>query len=253
MKPVVTAVIPARLGSERFAGKVLHPYRGKPLLFYVWSAVSRSKQIDRLVIATDSGRIAKEASLFGAEVVKTSKKHRTGSDRTAEAAEKTGGEIILNVQADCFGLKATVLDRVIKRMKEEPRITCATLARKLTSEKELHDPNQVKVVTASDGRAFWFSRSAIPFCQSLPKKEWLTRFGYLGHIGVYFFRSSALRSFAGVSRSALEKAESLEQLRLLELGYDIQVFRTGYRSISIDTRSDLKKLHTWQKRELGYV
>ena len=99
MKPVVTAVIPARLGSERFAGKVLHPYRGKPLLFYVWSAVNRSRQIDRLVIATDSERIANEAVDFGAEVIKTSKKHRTGSDRTAEAAAKIVGEIILNVQA----------------------------------------------------------------------------------------------------------------------------------------------------------
>lgn len=253
MKPAVIAVIPARLGSERFAGKVLHPYRGKPLLFYVWSAVSRSRQIDRLVIATDSERIANEAADFGAEVIKTSKKHRTGSDRTAEAAAKIGGEIILNVQADCFGLKAAVLDKVIKRMKDDRTIQCATLARRLVTYKELHDHNQVKVVTATDGRAFWFSRSVIPFCQSLPKKDWLARFGYLGHIGVYFFRRRALREFAAAPQSRLEKAESLEQLRLLELGCDIHVFRTEYRTISIDSRSDLKKLNSLHKREIQYV
>lgn len=243
MSTLVTAVIPARLGSKRFSGKVLHSYRGKPLLFYVWSAVSRSRGIDRLVIATDSPRIAEEATKFGAEVVRTTKKHKTGSDRVAEVAEKIGGDIIINIQADCFGLKAALLDKIITKMRADKKIECATLARRIHKSDELADPNQVKVVVSSQGEAFWFSRWPIPYYQSLPQKKWAGSFAYLGHIGIYFFRRETLRAFAKYSQSRLEKIESLEQLRLLENGHSIRVFQTESRTISIDRISDLKKLN----------
>jgi len=253
MSVSVTAVIPARLGSKRFSGKVLHSYRGKPLLFYVWSAVSRSRLINRLVIATDSRKIAEEAEKFGAEVFRTGKRHKTGSDRVAEVAAKIGGEIIINIQADCLGLKAALLDRVISKMKRDKRIECATLARRIHKIEDLENPDQVKVLVSLNEEALWFSRCPIPYNQSLPKRNRLENFSYFSHIGIYFFRLKTLKSFARYSQSRLEKIESLEQLRLLENGHTIHVFKTESRAISIDRLSDLKKLNLLYRQGTQHV
>ncbi|MEW5797136.1 MAG: 3-deoxy-manno-octulosonate cytidylyltransferase [Candidatus Zixiibacteriota bacterium] len=237
----VVAVIPARLGSSRFARKVLHEYRGRPLLFYVWRQVAKAQLIDRLCIATDSREIARAASWFGAEVVMTSRKPRTGSDRVAEAV--TGGResIIINVQADCFGLQPARLDRVVKAMQQDRTIEYATLVRPIRDDRELSNPNVVKVVVDSGGRALWFSRFPLPYLQKPDLRPRAAQFGYLAHIGVYFFRRSALAKFAGWRQSRCEKAESLEQLRIIENGGTIRVFKTMARTFSIDTPRDLLK------------
>jgi len=242
MKPTVLAVIPARLHSRRFSNKVLYSYRRKPLLFYVWKEVCSAATIDRLVIATDSREIDRVASDFGAEVFRTSTRHKTGTDRVAEVAESLGGGIILNIQADNFGLRHAVLGRVIKQMKNDRSIEVATLARRIESDEELFDPNLVKVITSKNGQALWFSRYPLPYLQNVDSRSRVEQHKFYGHIGVYFFRSAALRSFAESGRSPLEKAESLEQLRILEKGKMMRVFRTTMRSISVDSPSDMKKL-----------
>ncbi|MBU8934652.1 MAG: 3-deoxy-manno-octulosonate cytidylyltransferase [candidate division Zixibacteria bacterium] len=241
------AIIPARLGSTRFPRKVLHLYRGKPLLEYVYDEVSRSKLIDQSVVATDSMEVKRAVEDFGGQVVLTSKRHRTGSDRVAEAAKKFRGSIFVNIQADNFGVKARVLDRVILQMKKTASITFATFAYKLNSEKELRDPNLVKVVTASDGRALWFSRSPIPYVRDTDARRWTARHQFLGHIGIYFYRRSGLMQFARWKRAALEKAESLEQLRILENGGRMVVFRTKMQTVSVDVPQDVKKLDSIYK------
>ncbi len=238
----VLAVIPARLGSRRFSNKVIYPLFGKPLLFYVHSEVRRAKSIDRVVIATDSDEIAAVAEGFGAEVVRTSRRHRTGSDRVAEVAGKIGGDIVINIQADNFGLKGSVLDSLVKRMADDGKIKYATLARKVDSDSELFSPNLVKVVTDADDNALWFSRYPLPFLQGAGPGKRYSQFGFLGHIGIYGFRRKALEKFASWKRSPMEKAESLEQLRILENGEKIKVFRTKMDSVEVNSRSDLKKL-----------
>lgn len=242
MKARVVAVIPARLGSRRFSGKVLYLYRGKPLLVHVLDELNRARQIDRVAVATDSREVQRVLEGFGAEVLMTSARHRTGSDRVAEAAGKLGGDILINVQADNLAMKAAVLDRVIEQLKRDRHFRFATLARRLDMESELLDPNVVKVVISPDGRALWFSRLPIPYLQNAAGGQRVNRFGYYCHIGVYFFRGEALKSFARWPRSALEKAESLEQLRILEHGEHIRVFRTRMRSVSVDTPDDLRKI-----------
>jgi len=129
MPAKVLAVIPARMDSSRFPGKVLYPFKGKPLLYHLWSRIIRSKQIDRLVIASDSTEVIEVADRFGAETLRTSSRHRTGSDRAAEAARKLRADIVLNIQADTFSLSASLLDRVIAKMKSNTSIEYATLAR----------------------------------------------------------------------------------------------------------------------------
>ena len=238
----VLAVIPARLGSKRFSNKVIYPLFGKPLLFYVHNEVRRTKSIDRIVIATDSDKIAIVAEGFGAEVVRTSRKHRTGSDRVAEVAGKIGADIVLNIQADNFGLKSSVLDAFVRRMSKDRHIKYATLARRIDSDNELFSPNLVKVVTDADDNALWFSRYPLPYLQGAGSGKRYSRFGYLGHIGIYGFRKKALEKFASWRQSPLEKAESLEQLRILENGEKMKVFRTKMDSVEVNSPSDLKKL-----------
>jgi 3-deoxy-manno-octulosonate cytidylyltransferase (CMP-KDO synthetase) len=242
MAPHVLAVIPARLESRRFAGKVLRRYHNKPLLYYVWQDVKRVRAIDRLVIATDSPKVRKVAEGFGAEVLITSKRHRTGSDRVAEVAERVGGQIVLNVQGDNFGLQPRILSRVIRVMKEDRSISIATLASRIDSDRRLLDSSLVKVVMDKDGRALWFSRHPLPYLQHAGRGALVDQFRYYGHVGVYLFRRAALQVFARTPRSSLEKAESLEQLRILEHGGDIRVFTTSMQSVSVDRPKDLKKL-----------
>lgn len=242
MAPIVVAVIPARLNSRRFPNKVVYPYRGKPLLFYVYNEVRKAKAIDRVLVATDSKQVQKAVEAFGGEAMLTSSRHRTGSDRVAEAMQRVGGDIIINVQADNYGLRAPVLDRTIKRLVDDSSIEFATLARRLNTEDELFNPNIVKVVIACDGSALWFSRYPIPYLQNADKKQRVKQYPFLAHVGVYFFRRRGLARFTRWKRSPLEKAESLEQLRILENGGEITVYKTSMQSVSVDAIQDLKKL-----------
>jgi len=244
MSPRVVAILPARLRSTRLAGKVLMKHLGKPLLYHVWSRVRRAKQIALVAVATDSAEIADAARSFGAEVVMTSRRHQTGTDRVAEAAARIGGEIIINIQADNFGLTGAVLDRVVARMKADRSIQFATLARPIVDDDELFDPSVVKVVMGADNRALWFSRYPLPYLQRPGPGPRACQADFLAHVGVYFFRRRALTAYTGWKRTAAEKAESLEQLRILEHGGIIRVYRTSAKTISIDTGRDWKELQT---------
>ncbi len=237
----VVAVIPARLDSSRFPGKVLHKYKGMPLLYHFWKQIGTS-HFDRLAIATDSREIAKVATAFGADVVLTSKRHRTGTDRAAEAVRELGGDIIVNIQADNFGLRGAVVAGAVKKMLADPKIRFATLARAVKDDDQLFNPDVVKVITAADGRALWFSRYPLPYLQKVRGGKRSSQFRYLEHLGVYVFRRSALEMFAGWKRGALEKAESLEQLRILENGERIQVLATTAKTVSIDSPHDVNKI-----------
>ena len=242
MSRPVLAVIPARMDSSRFVGKVLAVYRNRPLLYHVWRRVCRCRTVDRVLIATDSAKIDSAATGFGAEVVRTSKRPRTGSDRVAEAIRGRSASIVINIQADCFGLSPTALDRVVAAMTEDPTIKYATLARRIGSDQELFDPGVVKVIADREGRALWFSRFPLPYLQQAAVRPRSRQFRFKGHIGVYFFRRHALEDFAGWKRTPLEKAESLEQLRILENGGIMRVFNTSARTFSIDTPKDMEKI-----------
>jgi len=241
-KPRVLAVIPARLGSRRFSRKVLYPYKDRPLLWYLYREVSRAKLIDKTVIATDSIEIQQVAENFGAEVVLTSKRHRTGSDRVAQAAAAIGGEIVLNIQGDNVGLKAVFLDGLVKRFQADRTTIFGTVVNRIDDDDDLNNSNTVKAVMSADGRALWFSRSVLPFLQGVPADQRLARQVFWHHIGIYLFRRAGLEAYAGWKRTPLEKAESLEQLRILEHGGFIRVYKTRMRTVSIDSPEDIAKV-----------
>lgn len=242
MAATVVAVVPARLNSRRFAGKVLYRYKGKPLICHLLNEIGKSRRIDRLIVATPDTEIIEAVSKQGFEAMKTANRHATGSDRVAEIARRVKGDIFLNIQADNFGLKHTTLDRAIEQFKKSRRERFATLARPIRSRVESRDANVVKLVISADGYGLWFSRLAIPYAQNGYAPPANTPVVSWAHIGVYLFRRQALLSFARWHQSMAEKIESLEQLRILEHGEKIMIFKTRARTVSIETRQDLKKI-----------
>lgn len=233
MKDVV-AIIPARYGSTRFPGKLLADIAGKSVLQHVYERVTQAELVSRIAVATDDERIAREVESFGGTFVMTSPDHKSGTDRVAEAARTTGGEIIVNVQGDEPLIDPAAIDSVVKKIIEDEGIVCSTAAY-FTSDGDVYsNPNCVKAVFDNTGRALYFSRSPIPFYRDS---------GFNGayiHIGIYCFRRSFLDIYATLLRTELEKVEMLEQLRILENGYGIGVAVTGKPSIGIDTPEDLE-------------
>jgi 3-deoxy-manno-octulosonate cytidylyltransferase (CMP-KDO synthetase) len=236
------AVIPARLQSSRFSRKVLFPLKGKPLLYYVWREVARTGGIDRTIIATDSREVLEAAVMFGAECELTARRHRTGSDRAAEIASRHPADIVVNVQADNLGLKAAALGRVVSAFRSDRGADVGTIIRRMTDDDDLTDPDVVKAVINGDNWALWFSRSPLPWVRSAEGEVGVRRFLYWHHVGIYLFRRRALEHFARWRRSQYEKAESLEQLRILEHGGRIRAYKTRMQTISVDSPKDLKKL-----------
>lgn len=235
MKPLI--VIPARYGATRFPGKSLARIAGRPMIQWVWEAAMRTRLCDDVVVATDDDRIADVAAKFGADVVMTKKSHRSGTDRMAEVAEKISAQLYVNVQGDEPLLAPTAVDELIRGMMESPRVPIGTLAHTIESAAEWRSPEVVKVVCDRHGEALYFSRSPLPFMRTFDKKAKLLR-----HVGIYAFRPRALEEFVAMKPSALEQAESLEQLRALENAMTIQVIETKYRCLGVDTPSDLKRV-----------
>ncbi len=239
----VTAIIPARLASKRFSRKVLYPLGGKPLLYYVWRGVRQAKLIDRLFVATDSMEVGRAVTAFGGAVIMTSGKPRNGSERVAEAVADLRADLVINIQADNLGLTGAVLDRVIAHMRDDRRIQFATLARRITGagwKRKLDDPNMVKVIEDENGNAAWFSRYPIPYIRGGGRRHAVDLFPYLEHIGVYFFRKAALLDYTSWPPGKAERAESLEQLRILENGGTIKLYKTRAEIISVDSKKQLR-------------
>lgn len=240
----VAVIIPARYGSSRFPGKVLTPVQSRPLIQWVYEAASRSSLVNRVVVATDDTRIHDAVAGFGGEVMTTSARPRTGSDRCAEVAEKMEEEIIVNLQADELLKGPEMLDELSSVMMEDPAVLMGTLKRELTSANELWDRNVVKVVTDHADYALYFSRSPIPHIRDrvLSEEEGLPAKTFFKHLGIYAYRRDFLLLFSTLSTTMLEDLEKLEQLRAIESGFRIKVKETGHESYRIDTPEDLKYL-----------
>jgi 3-deoxy-manno-octulosonate cytidylyltransferase (CMP-KDO synthetase) len=227
----VVAIIPARLGSTRFPGKVLADRTGKPLIQHVWESTKRAGSLSRVVIATDDERVMTVARGFGAEAVMTSTEHPNGTSRLAEAATKLGlaaDAIVVNVQGDEPELDPSVIDDAVGALVrgEAGRgagAAIATAATVMGAGERADDPNVVKVVLSRDGFALYFSRSRIPFDRDGSGGGGGEVARCLRHIGLYVYRRATLERYAAMALTPLEQAEKLEQLRALENGLRIAV------------------------------
>ena len=237
-------VIPARYASTRFPGKPLADIKGKPMIQLVYEQAK--KAIDEVVVATDDERIYRAVEVFGGNVVMTSEHHQSGTDRCAEALEqfekKTGNsyDVVINIQGDEPFIQPEQIEQV-KTCFDDSSVDIATLIKKIESNEIVFDHNKVKVVVNSKLEAMYFSRSSIPFLRNEKQQDWCRKHRFFLHIGMYAYRSDALRKVTKLKQSSLELAESLEQLRWLENGLKIKTAETNFESFGIDTPEDLNE------------
>ncbi len=234
-------IIPARYASSRFPGKPLADLGGKPVIQHV---VERASQVlDNVIVATDDNRIYDAVKTFGGYAVMTSTEHRSGTDRVREAFEKCDydADVIINIQGDEPFIAPQQIE-TLKSCFDAPDVDIATLARQFDPTlgfEAIFDPNLVKVTFDKNGRALYFSRSIIPYVRNVEWKQWLQVAKFYTHVGIYAYRTDVLKQITALPQSRLEIAESLEQLRWLENGYNIRVAITDYATIGIDTPTDL--------------
>ena len=227
-------IIPARYASIRLPGKPLAVIAGKPLIWHVVERARSARSLDRVLVATDDTRIRDAVEEFGGEAVMTSPDHTSGTDRVAEVARDLEAEIIVNIQGDELMLDGASLDKLVQALEDDDSIGMATL-RLPAGEPEMADPNVVKVVCDSGGRALYFSRAAIPHrFRGAETPRW-------SHVGVYAFRRRSLLEFTALAPSALEQEEGLEQLRALENGWTVQVLDAQGEFLEVNTPGDLER------------
>jgi 3-deoxy-manno-octulosonate cytidylyltransferase (CMP-KDO synthetase) len=239
------AIIPVRYGSTRFPGKPLALIGGKPMVQHVYENTSRSRSLDRVIVATDDERIYDAAKAFGAEVMMTSDKHESGTDRLAEVAKDIRAEWIVNVQGDLPFISSETIKRTLKPLQEHRKIPMGTARTPIYDRDEWLNPNVVKVVTDKDGLALYFSRAPIPH----PRDGGESADGIVGyrHVGIYAYRREFLLKFARMRPTELERIEKLEQLRALEGGYRIHVADVDEPSVEVDTPAGLEKAEAYLK------
>ncbi len=213
---------------------------GKAVILRVVERALKCQHVDKVSVATDDERIAKAVSEAGYSAIMTSHEHATGTDRIAEAVKNSDAEIIVNIQGDEPMIDTESVDEAVKALLDDPALNVSTLAVPITETEEFENPNVVKTVTDKDGYALYFSRSPIPFNRAGEKDSAMKHLG-MKHLGMYVYRRDFLLEFAAMKPSELEKAEQLEQLRILQNGYKIKVITAKHGSIGIDTPDDLKK------------
>jgi 3-deoxy-manno-octulosonate cytidylyltransferase (CMP-KDO synthetase) len=239
-------LIPARYASTRFPGKPLVDIGGKTMIQRVYEQAI--KAIEWVYVATDDDRIAENVNSFGGKVVMTSKNHKSGTDRCAEAIKQIQliendlkFDVIINIQGDEPFIKPEQL-RLLKSSFEDENVQIATLAKQINGNDDVFNPNVVKVIRDKDQFAIYFSRSPIPYVRNENQDKWHSAFPYLKHIGIYAYRVNELKQITLLKPSAIELAESLEQNRWIENGYKVYVETTNFETIAIDTPDDLEKI-----------
>lgn len=237
----VVGVIPARYGSTRFPGKPLVPVAGKPLIQWVIEACQSSRLLSDVIVATDHGEIFELAEKLGVKVAMTASELPSGSDRVYAAVLNEDADVIVNIQGDEPLLEGRLLDQLVQPFEDSSELQMSTLATPIKDLEELKSPNVVKVVTAGNGDALYFSRFPIPYSRldAEPPVAACSK-----HIGLYAYRKEFLAEFCRQTPVALEMSESLEQLRALYLGATIRVVSVDCELHGVDTPEDVSKVES---------
>ena len=220
-------VIPGRLNSTRFPKKIIYQLNGKSVIQHVYDNAKQSKLLNHLIIAIDSmetlSHLNKEC-----DTVLTSKGHESGTDRVAEVAGKIKCNIVVNIQGDEPNIDANLIDSLISLF-DDPNVEMASVASSDLSEKDLHNPNVVKVCLDKENNARSFERTVSD-----------KKLQYFRHIGIYAYRKEVLETFTNLEQSENEKKLKLEQLRALDNNIAIKLLISDFQHRSIDVKEDLK-------------
>ena len=231
----VVGIIPARMGSSRFPGKPLVPISGKTMIEHVFKRSALCKSLDLLAVATPDEEIARAVRAFGGEVIMTSPAHERATDRVAEAAEMTGGDIVIVIQGDEPMLRPEMIEAAVKPVVEDAAVFCSNLIERIPTLEEFQNPNTIKVTMDSDGNALYFSREPIPSVH---------RYAF-GQIPAYKqvcilpFRRVNLLKFTQLKPTILEQVESIDMLRILEHGHKVRLVETPFYTLSVDVPADV--------------
>jgi len=229
------AIIPARLASTRLPRKILRKINGRPMLWHVYNATRACASLNDVIVATDSAEIEEVCRANGWQVRMTSSAHRSGTDRVREVAQAISADVYVNVQGDEPLARREHLDTLLQLMTRDD-VQVGTLKTPCAAD-DIDNPNAVKVVTALDGRALYFSRATIPF-----DRDNTGTVRYFKHLGFYAYRKAALDAFCTWPESELERNERLEQLRFLDHGVAIHVAETPFDTVGVDTEEDLRRV-----------
>jgi 3-deoxy-manno-octulosonate cytidylyltransferase (CMP-KDO synthetase) len=233
----VIGVIPARFQSVRLEGKPLALIGGRPMIQHVYERAAKSALLTDLLVATDDARIFDAVAAFGGKAVMTSTLHRSGTDRVAEAVDNLAADVVVNIQGDEPFISPRVIDQLVEPFHAESGVEMSTLMRPIDNDRDLQDPNVVKVVADNSGFALYFSRSLIPFPRNASAGH-----PAFEHIGLYAYTKAFLTEYSRMPPSRLEQIEGLEQLRVLENGRRIRVLEThDHLGLSVDTPEDLAR------------
>ena len=256
----IVGVIPARFAAARFPGKPLALIAGKPLVQHVIERCREAKSLQDVIVATDDSRIAEVAKRF-CRVEMTSPDHPSGTDRIAEVARKIEADAFINIQGDEPLIEPAVIDAVAHKLSDSDSTIqrfndstnqMSTAAARIKEPSEYENPNVVKVVVNSAGRALYFSRRTIPYLRDAASgsvAEQLAAFAFLKHLGIYGYRRETLLRLVKFPVSPLERAEKLEQLRALENGIEIAVAIVDYDGVGVDTPEDAQRVEKILQRK----
>lgn len=236
----IAAIIPARFGSSRFEGKPLADIAGKAMIQHVYENARRSARVDQVVVATDDQRIYEAVRQFGGQVLMTAAKHRSGTDRVAEAARILGlsaSDIVINVQGDQPMVNPKCFDQVVEPLMSNDKLGMSTLAFTIIDPREYDNPKDCKVILDYKGFALYFSRAPIPY-----DRDGRQAFDAYKHLGIYAYTCRFLDVFTRLPVGRLESVEKLEQLRALEFGHRIRVVITSYDSPEVDLPEDIPRI-----------
>jgi len=240
----ILAIIPARYACTRFPAKPLIDIAGKTMIQRVYEQVKKVGEFTDVVVATDNVLIFDHVQKFGGHVCMTKESHVSGTDRCYEtlSLQKDSYDYVVNIQGDEPFIQPDQILLLLNLLDGKTEI--ATLIKKIDQQETLFNSNVVKAVITKAGDALYFSRSTIPHIRNTPDQDWLTKHTFYKHIGMYAYRSDVLAQLTKLEVSSLEKAESLEQLRWLENGFEIKTAVTPTETIGIDTPEDLQKALT---------
>ncbi len=231
---IILGVIPARLQSTRLPRKVLREIRGVPMVVEVFRQARSSPLLSDLLVATDSDEVVEACHAHHVPAVMTRSDHASGTDRLWEVSRARAADVYVNIQGDEPLITPVHIERLVRPFLREPEIQVTTLKIRATPE-EVASRTANKVVTNVHGDALYFSRLPIPF-----DRDGTSGVVYWKHIGLYAYRRSVLERYHSLPPSSLERAEQLEQLRLLEAGIPIHVLETDQPTIGVDTEEDLR-------------
>ncbi len=253
---MIIGIIPARYASTRFPGKPLIEIEGKSMIQRVYEQAAQAKTLSKVIVATDDERIYDHVRGFGAEVVMTKPDHPSGTDRCWEAYQKLMNDdlrftieypenthhsnYVINIQGDEPFISPDQIDELGQMLNGD--IELATQMIPVDSSEILFDLGEVKIALNQHSEALYFSRQPIPFLKNVEPQHWHIQHQYYRHVGMYAYRMDILEKLTQLPPSALEKAESLEQLRWLEAGFKIKCITTYYDSHCIDTPEDIEKV-----------